>query len=372
MRQLTQYRPSTFEERGTAIPFTTPLLVQTRVRLEERDRLVLTMPSLGGGSGVYVVPWKAVPDLVTMSVHDHALHAEILEAQAVSPDLIRTAALNVALTGIAGPEAEEAAQLALHAEESERVTTNFMLILALFTHLGLSPKELLNSGGDPARFRQVAKSVLAQAADRFGATADELYARIGKLASQAAPVGLANAPGEGGRLRKVSRDLTAFCAATRSWARSDRSDAAPMAQFAAEVAEETLKLTREVLDNFDLLLGDIEAALTSWKTVFEQVRKAAIRLSWLLDGWDFIVTLWAQTPAAPSQAKRDAITQIMRILPLIPVNEGSWEAMNQNERHEVFQRRRVAAMQDWRTGQFDAELVARIEAVRAINFTGGG
>ena len=66
-----QHQPSTFEERGTTVPFTTPTLSCARVRSDDRHNLVLLTPGFAGTQSVYVLPWKAIPDLVTMTIHQY-------------------------------------------------------------------------------------------------------------------------------------------------------------------------------------------------------------------------------------------------------------------------------------------------------------
>src|SRR5690348_16611464 len=100
MKAASLYAASTFEERGTAVPFTTPLLAQTRVRKGDRSHLEVLVPNLAASRGTYVIPWKSAPEVITMTVHDRTLHAEILSADGCSPDDIRTAALKVAGTGL--------------------------------------------------------------------------------------------------------------------------------------------------------------------------------------------------------------------------------------------------------------------------------
>ena len=83
-----QHQPSTFEERGTTVPFTTPALSCARVRSDDRYNLVLLTPGFAGTQSVYVLPWKAIPDLVTMTIHDRALH-EAIEREGIDapPDV---------------------------------------------------------------------------------------------------------------------------------------------------------------------------------------------------------------------------------------------------------------------------------------------
>jgi hypothetical protein len=91
----------------------------------------------------------------------------------------------------------------------------------------------------------------------------------------------------------------------------------------------------------------------------------ASRLSWLLDGWEFIIGLWCSLADQPVDEQRDGVANLMRVLPLIPRNESEEDEDDGKKRHELFQRKRLQAHIDWRTGKYDVELVSRIEQIKA-------
>ncbi len=70
----TKYWPSTFEERGVVVPFTTPMLAYARARSDGKDGLEIIVPGLSGSSGVYIIGWASVRDVFRMTVHDRAFH----------------------------------------------------------------------------------------------------------------------------------------------------------------------------------------------------------------------------------------------------------------------------------------------------------
>ena len=112
LRTPEQLLPSTFEERGAAIPFTTPMFAYARVRKDYRDRLELMVTRFAAVAGVYVVPWPMVPDIAALTTHDVMLYEEVSAKKVLNPYDMRLAALGVAKTGLAGPKAAEAATLA--------------------------------------------------------------------------------------------------------------------------------------------------------------------------------------------------------------------------------------------------------------------
>jgi hypothetical protein len=370
MTEHAQFRPATFEDRGAAVPFTTAKLSQTRVRLDDRAHMVLVMPSMAGGAGSYVVPWKAVPEIVTMTVHDRMLHEEILEARACTPDAIRRTALKVAATGLAGPTAAQAAKAAAKADDDEVVGAHFLLVMALFAHLGIPRAELMEIGRDGSRWRAVARRTLNAAAGELHVAPSALYEHMQDLARTLAPIGLANTPAAPARLRRLLADLTDARHSIMRWSDADRSDVADLGRTTARVAGVTLQLADAALAELDRSVSDMGVLLCDWGQVFPRLRRSAQRLAWLLDGWDFVVSLWDFHRGGSVQERRDALIQIHRVLPLIPRKELERAGPDADQR-DLARGGRVRPMQDWRTGRYDLDLVARIEAVKSLALSKG-
>jgi hypothetical protein len=358
------YLPSTFEDRGTAAPFTTPLFILARVRPDERQGLVLLLPSFGGADGSYVVPWSAVPEIGGMSTHDRALHEEILAAKAVSPDQMRAAGFKVAATGLAGPAAAEAARKAMADDKKKVEETHILLILALLTSSGMTSQELMQTNPETDEWRVKTKAMLAKAAGEYGIEIDQIYHRIGELSETLAPVGLAISRQEA-RLRQLLQGLGEFRQSISEWGEADLSEMAEFAIYAAAVADLTLDMAGTMFRKLDAAVNDIGLVVREWPTQGPQARHLATRLSWLLDGWEFVIELWRSLAEQTVDEQRDGVANLMRVLPLIPRNESESDEEDGVKRHELFQRRRLQALVDWRTGKYDVELVSRIEQIKA-------
>ena len=364
MKQNSLYLPSTFEERGTAAPFTTPMFMLSRVRPDERQGLVLLLPSFGGTEGSYVVPWSAVQEIGGMSTHDRALHEEILATKAISPDQMRTAAFRVALTGLAGPLAAEAAKKAMDEDQKKIDETHILLILALLTSSGMTSQELMQTSPETDEWRVKTKAMLAKAAEEYGTDIDQVYYRIGELSRMLAPVGLAISRQEA-RLRQMLQGLGEFRQSIAEWAEQDLSEMADFARFAASVADLTLDMAGTMFRKLDAGVNDIGLVVRDWRKQGPLANHLASRLSWLLDGWEYIIELWRGLADQPVEAQRDGVANLMRVLPLIPRNESEDDGEEAKKRHEAFQHKRLQAHVDWRTGKYDVELVSRIEQIKA-------
>jgi hypothetical protein len=121
------YHPTSFLERGAAIPFTTPLLAGTRARPAEKQGLELVIPNPAGGRGVYIMGWTSISSLCCPTLHDRQLNDRIAKLVSVTPSTIRRVGREVAAEGLAGEEATTAARLAAEHDRGDRLVANYQL-----------------------------------------------------------------------------------------------------------------------------------------------------------------------------------------------------------------------------------------------------
>ncbi|MGG5810685.1 hypothetical protein, partial [Falsiroseomonas sp. CW058] len=65
-------RPSSFADRGVAVPFTAPMLAGARLRRPAGRPPELLLPALGG-RGVYILDWDACLGACRPTLHDRRL-----------------------------------------------------------------------------------------------------------------------------------------------------------------------------------------------------------------------------------------------------------------------------------------------------------
>ncbi|CAO3433987.1 hypothetical protein [Azospirillum endophyticum] len=359
-----EYAPSTFEERGAAVAFTTPLLSQTRVRRGDRAKLEVLIPSLSQGTGIYVVVWKAVPEMVSMTMHDRYLHDLIVKEDACSPYEIRRATLRAARRGLAGPKAAQAARRALEEEDEQNTLTHYLLILSILKAVGLESPEMLKTRIDTDEGQRLTRQLMTRAAESLRMDATLLYARLADVAAVAAPVGLALSP-RPGRLTRGLTDLKEFRDSMIGWARDVPGDASPVAEFCAEVAQHTIAIGDKVLVDFHRRLEAIGPLMRDWDDAFIRVRSQAVRMAWLLDGWSHITAAWEVAQAEDRQQQAATVNDLFRILPLLPRRESARDLVEDAKQVEAAHRRSVRMLEDWRTGRMDIDAIRRIEAVKA-------
>lgn len=360
----TRYWPATFEERGVVAPFTTPTLAFSRVRSDRDEGLEILIPGLSGGTGVYVIAWPSVREVFRMSVHDRVLHEAIADAKATTPRQMRRCANQTAMTGLAGPDAVEGSKAALEQEENERLLTNFYLVNSAIDRLAGTTAKLTVAELSSAQGKRQVRQILDGIARKLGASSEQIYASLEVWSDMIAPLGLAIMPQEC-RLRRLLKRLEAFRMNASEWGRRSNADPEGMSFLAADVARLTLVIGQPVVAEVDAYAGDLGATLAAWRTAEPAIRERVDRLSWLLDGWEHVLTIWDGVLESPIWEQAEAMEEILRMLPLVPKKELERQKGTAWGDLENALRKFVKPMQSWQSGEVDIDLLLRVEQRRA-------
>ena len=84
------FEPMSFRERGATVPFTTPLLLNARIRSASSGRgfeMVVANPS--GGRGALILPWSSMPEICAPTLFDRHLWESLANTDDISPIGIR-------------------------------------------------------------------------------------------------------------------------------------------------------------------------------------------------------------------------------------------------------------------------------------------
>lgn len=364
--------PNTFEERGAVVPFTTPVLAFSRLRMEEEHGLELLVPGLAGGRDTYVIPWRSVPSVFVMTVHDRALREEIEVCPTTTPTDIREASLKIESTGLAGPTTAHAAKQAANDDENDRLLTNFYLVSEAVRQLSggklrIGPADLTTDVG-----RTRTKLILSRVAALFQITPDDFYARLEDWAGVVAPLGV---PGLNYtcRQRQLMADLNAYADDVEGWSERDMSDAADSARICARIAEETAGTARNLAAAIDRYAANIRDTLTQWAPSSGRIRALMDKLTWTLDGWGPVITMWREVDHSDREAAQESIAEMLRLMPVMPRREvGSRARKTWGDLSHALYRTRVRTHEDWLSGKVDFELVLRLEKFKAAGHERAG
>lgn len=358
-----QFRPATFRERGVAVPFTTPRLAQARVRLDSRDKLEALVPGFAEGRGTYVISWSGLPNVVTMTTHDLMLHEIVEEDGKVGPLDVRLATLKAQETGLAGPEVADAAKREIEIAEYEKLVSSFGLIGdAAHRFAGISDLRWNDfvSGDSKNRVREILQKV----AEPLGKSATEIYDSLAGWGEIIAAIGLAGQQHRA-RGRRLVDGLGSLSEGLRNWAHGDRDEAAPLARIVAESADLTRSIAEDQMAAIDRFPEKMKPILLNWQQVQPEITHKVEQVHWMLDGWEFLQSMWRRAIKAKIEEQRAAIAEMYRVLPLVPVEaEPDVPDSLFSLPTDLSSSRFVRLLQDWRTGMLDVELIERLERLK--------
>jgi len=318
-----KFWPLTFGERGVLVPFTTPMLAASRIRGPEIKKAEILVPGLSGGKGTYIIPWKSVPEMFKLTVHDRALHESICEAPDFSPRQIRMASLGTARLGLAGRDACAAARAHLQRDDSLQVTARFFLTLRVVERMATDGASLTLAELTSVSGQQKAHKILSSIAKTLGWDFDTLYDHLEVWSKTVAQIGLSEMPAEAPARRLINRlkPLGEHFAEWRKGETEDQVDSSADAQLAADFCRETWRLATEYATDIDLTVKQPAESLRNWDGTIRSAEKVVHKLLWILDGWEQVVKLWDQTAGRPREEQRSALRDVIRHLPIVPRDE---------------------------------------------------
>ncbi len=360
------YHPTTFLERGVAVPFTTPLLAGTRARPGEKRGLELVIPNPSGGRGVYIMAWKSISALCSPTLHDRQLNDRIEALTSVTPGTIRRVSREIAAEGLAGDEATAAARKAADNDKGDRLLANYLLLLALVEQVDApTAEQKLAAVSDPEEMQRRARLAVDQVAPLLRRTSNWVAAALEAIGDTMSYIGV-TVGSTSGRVPRLIKLLQRCSQEVAAWSSAQRSDdQASYAEMICTVADHTLKLAEATLAQARELTNDVLGLLRTWGKDPEPIVRLSGRPEWLLDGWEQICLLW--TLAQDDAARRAALVEMVQLVPVLPKEAKEWADQFQEVDISMKLRRLIPLNEDWRTGAAVFDTVARNEHMRALS-----
>jgi hypothetical protein len=358
------YHPTTFLERGVALPFTTPLLGGARARLSRNRGVELIVRNPAGGRGVYVMPLSAVASLCRPTLFDKVVSNRLAFLETVTPATVRAIGRATAAEGLAGEGAMQAAKAAAKTDESDRRAVVHHLLSSLIRQVSVGPNasSTVPGPGSPdldARARQT----IAWLAPRLGQSAGWGVKALDALADAMTAVG-AGATGEGGRIPGLIKLLAAMREEIAEWASTQRDGERVLTAHAVcSTSDFTRSVAAALITRARVLTDDMVGLLRQWATDPQSVVGIAERPEWLLDGWEQICLIWNY--AQDNAAKRVALAEIADYIPAIPRELNEWGGGKAVTGDVFADQGHIMLNEDWRTGATVFDLIARNERLRA-------
>ena len=355
------FEPTSFRERGATVPFTTPLLLNARIRGASSGRgfeVVVANPS--GGRGALILPWASMPEICAPTLFDRHLWEGLANTSDISPIGIRREAQRLAVQGLAGRGPAISAKDALRRDQTGQRLMRSMLLESLITAF-------------EAPIVTAAKSSAAER-ESFLKQADRAVTRAAAIAQipvaaftadlEALAVALSGATptmeGEDARLRELLSNLENMSNEITDWIGDQQPEATHImaAKFIVETASQTLECAEIALASTDTLIADLGLMMPSWRAGKDNILERARGPEWVLDGWKTPIALWK---AAEAKQRAAAIWEIALLAPILPREAKAWLGKASDWRETP---RRITQVvrdkADWRSGSI-MEIVARNE-----------
>jgi len=357
------YQPATFLDRGVTVPFTTPFLLGARIRPNEsRAGLEVVIANPSGGRGFYVVPWPALPEICSPTLHDRRLWQRLSDQVAVTPPLVREMA---ALGG--GGRARRARGGGGGAPRPQRGRRGADARQLHAAARPDPPHRDAHRGGGAAAGGQPAAGRAARPARgcaRGAAAGGERrdHRRLARTARTAfCGVGV---PGDAtvSRTRTQANWLERMVAEVELWvARSPDPSEQHAAVLVADAARLTLQCATAAFKDLDGLLSDTPTLLRHWGEDSNALTRRATRPDWLLDGWQIICELWRESDTT---MRANTLWEMALLAPILPREVEDWFGIEEDWDRPTRMRRVVRANEDWRSGRM-LDIIARNERLRA-------
>jgi len=357
-------KPTSFQERGVAVPFTTPQLAGARIRPAARTGTEFVVPNPSGGRGVYILSWGGIKQLCRPTVHDTLLHQRVSRLPAMDPSSIRRTARQLAAEGHAGREATIAAAASAAADHNELVLMNFLMLVALMEQVESAG---LSISADTERTPELdlrARRILTHVAVAIGRPVSQISDDLEALSALFVPIGLDGVTPPA-RLPKLMARLQEAAAALEIWALRNPDDScAGLASSLGRSALVTVNCATAAHAAARELTRNIKSLLVAWARAPADIEKKVGHTEWILDGWERFCLLWETATTISNQ--RAALREMAQLVPMLP-KEGTAFGEERVELEKLEPGLRSAQLNvSWRGGGASQGLVARNERLQGL------
>lgn len=358
-------RPATFAEAGVAAPFTTPPIAQARLRLDHRGRVEVVARNPTGADGNYVMPLGALREMFRLSIHDRALLEKIETLRPISPWTIRGVAQSIAIEGLCGPEAKEAAEQAVEADEERALLSMLLLLEQLLQEAGLARIDWKAINTTDSQVRERLRPHFRSLEPSISMSTEELIEIIDALSAIVAPLGFPNAPFKS-HSETTLAELRELKQSVEAWRQAERDEAAAAAELVVECAALSIECAMKSMEKAAGLLRTTGKVLEAYAADRERVEEILTRPVWLLDGWRHLIALWGTSEGKPRDERREVAFELSALVPLVPLSADDWLGIKADQQRSAGELRRWVRMnEDWRSGLM-IERQAAIEQLQAV------
>ena len=348
-----------------AVPFTTPVIAQSRCRPTPYGKVELIVPNPSGADGAYVFPLTSVGAFCTPTIHDQFVLDALENVDIVAPATIRHLAAEAARLGYAGRLAANAAKDRAEDYENNQMLSYMALFVEVLRTAGFGDIDWRTFDVDNRNMRARAKACIGDYAPKFNKTGEDFMVELEKLSQAVSYVGIGahglTTPAD------VQTDLLRqFIASLSDWNRGGQ-EAGKLTGLIIDAANLTLEKVQQSITNCHKITGSMPNLLRVWFNQRKKMAQAFCLADWMLDGWPYICSLWHSVEDHDRFTKFQVMERIGELVPLMPTEVDQW--LGGDSRYSTLQElrdRRVRINEDWRSGTMVVNSVEHNEQLRAF------
>lgn len=359
------YLPASFADRGVTIPFSADSIQNARLRGAIPSRREFLLPGLSGGDGTYVVPYRALNDLVEFNLYDRALYLALKDLGTLSPMAIRSIAMDIDSQGYGGLDKTDAAKADLKAAEMVAVYNQCLLIVRALDLLSSQGTDLNVAILITPDGQRRARQQFGEYARANGTTADEI---MGTLETWAKLIGAVGARGteHPGYLLKLLNRLDAMSLDLSEYTKNEPPETQFLGKAIVNAASIAHEITTQYMESCWRFEDTIEAALRDANGTLRQLTENLETISWVLDGWERMIEDWNGASDSFRTKRRTVLEVMYKNIPILPksiLGGAQFDAVNKiREQQTGWVKENV----DWRTSELDDEMLSRLSKFRRI------
>ncbi|MTI08248.1 hypothetical protein [Curvivirga aplysinae] len=322
-----KFLPTSLEDRGLALPFTTRPVAYARLRQGEKG-LEVILPGFSDKLVANVLPFDKLPELVSLTVFDRALHeaiSNLTEDEASSNDsggtyinssVIRRLRMEIGETGLGGIDTMRIARSKrVIFANMEPAILNALADDLVQKHGGNNAPEHINMATDEGR--NTAALELERFAETHGLKKEIIIDRLVDISHVMRDFGGPHT-GMNGPIRDILSRMQSFSDDLRQWLIPEPVEESEMAQLTSIAALATIKATDKYVEDLDLVYKNLDQSVLNWDKLRENIIKIRDALDLMIDGWERILDSRESHINAQRFRQRECLAALAPFVPILP------------------------------------------------------
>ncbi|WP_420548649.1 hypothetical protein [Curvivirga sp.] len=325
-----KYLPNSLEDRGLALPFTTRPVAYARLR-QGKKGLEVILPGFADKLVANVLPFDKLPELVSLTVFDRALHEAITNliqgdkdedsssdklVETLNSSTIRQLRMEIGETGLGGIDMMRIARSKrVIFANMEPAILNALADDLIQKHGSNNAPEHVNMATDEGR--NTAALELERFAETHGLQKETILERLSDISQVMRDFGGPHT-GMNGPVRDILSRMQSFSDDLRQWLIPEPVEESEMAQLTSIAALATIKAAEKYVEDLDLVYKNLDQSVLQWDKLRDNIIKIRDALDLMIDGWERILDSREYHINAQRFRQRECLAALAPFVPVLP------------------------------------------------------